>query len=173
MVDGVHTLLSPIAEEINRALVEKGAIGVAIDYVCLNGTNLAQGTVIDSCINLHAASIEHRTEQCVVFYNHLTQENGDTHQLERRHGKELDVMTIADALSHGNSDAQTCVGARTATHGNGIYRNGVAVGKRQRLVDVSAERDGMVWTLEILFAKNALAILADSHRAHICACLNM
>ena len=71
----------------------------------------------------------------MLFLYGLPQQYGNTHQFQRGHSYQLQVATIADALGHRHTDAQTRIRTRAAAHGNTIKRDGVTVSKRQSLID--------------------------------------
>ena len=88
MVYHLHALLGPVSEEVYGSAVEIFAIGFCIYHIGLNATHLVQGAVVYSRINLHAACVNHRAQQCTLLYL-LAQKHRHSHEFECRHGNKL------------------------------------------------------------------------------------
>ena len=115
-------------------LVEPLLVGESVDDVGLGAAHLAEGTVVDGGVDLHAPGVDHRTEEGVVF-QFLGEQHGHAEQLERGDGDEAQVAAIAYALGHRHTNAETRVGAGATTHRHGVEGDGVVVGEREGLVD--------------------------------------
>ena len=162
MVYNLHALLGAVAEEVDRCAVEVFLVGVGVNDVCLYAAHFAQGAVVDSRIYFHAACVEHGAEQCSLLHL-LAQQHWHCHQLECRHCYELQVLSVADALCHRHSDAQSGVRTGTAAHGYGVERYGMAVGERHCLVYIYAEIHGVVRTFKVFFGEYTRTVLTDGN----------
>ena len=172
MIYYLHTLCRTVTEEIDGSAVKKLLVCVGCHHVGTGLAHLAQRAVIDGSIHLHAACVDHRTQQGVLLQVVVAQQHRHAEQLERRHRDELQVATHADALSHGHADAQTGVRTWSAAHSHRVKRYGVAIGKRHCLINKHSQFFGVVGAGLVLIVIDAGAVLTHSHGAHICARIN-
>ena len=166
MIYRLHAFRRPVAEEVNRVVVEKFAISIAVNNIGAGLAQWLQGTVVDGRIHLHAPSVYHRAEQGILF-NLVVQQHRHCHHLQSRHRQQRHIPAIADTLSHRNTDAQARVRTGTLTHRHSTKWNGVVVGERQRLVNENTQAHGMVRTAMILLLEDALTVLAHRYRTYI------
>ena len=172
MLDGLHALGGSIAEEIHGMLIKPLLVGAGIDDIGLYAADGAQGTVIDGRIHLHAACVEHGAQQGVILQL-LAEEYGHGKQFQGWNSNQAQVLSVADAFGHRDTDAQTRIGTWSAAHGNGIKGYGMAVGKGHGLIDESAQPFRMVGSAEVLIMVDAGSILAHSHGTGVSAGFNM
>ena len=65
----------------------------------------------------------------------MEEEYGDAQQFQGADTQQGDTASVADALGHAHTDAQTGVTARAFTHGHGIERYGMTLSKGQGFID--------------------------------------
>ena len=173
VADGFHALGGAVAKEVDRMLIEPRTVGVGVDHIGLDAAHRPQRTVVDGGVDLHAAGVEHRTEQGVVGQLLVAQQHGHGKQFEGGNGDERQVAGVADALGHRHANAQTGVGAGAAAHGHRVEGYAVVVGEGEGLVDKYAQTHRMVGTLQVGLLEKEGSILAYGHRTHIGARLNV
>ena len=172
MIYLLHALGGTVSEEIYRSAVKILAVGVGRNDVGAHFPHCLQRPVIYGGVHLHAACVNHGTQQRALFHL-LSEKHRNRKQLECRNREQLQITAVAHSLCHRHAYAQSCVRARTACHGNRIERYGMAVGKRQCLVDKRTEFHCMIRTTVIFITVYAGSVLTDCHRTHVGACLNM
>ena len=86
MIYCLHTLSSTVSEEIDRLLVEIFLVGLGSHDVSANLSHWLQGTIPKTCVNLHTAGIEHRTEQRLRLLScQFPKQDRHAHQFESRY----------------------------------------------------------------------------------------
>lgn len=166
VLDDALTLCCSVAEEPDLVVVaEVGEIGVGAYDVCSHGPHLAERAVVDGAVNLHPPGINHGDEECIVGEFLLPEQYGDAEELEGGHAQEREVAAVADALCHGDADAQAGIAAGSFAHGHGIDGDGMGVGKGEGFLDEDAADDGVVRPLEVFLVEDEASVLAQSHGA--------
>ena len=130
VVNGFQTLLSTIPKEIYGMLIQIGFIGVVIYHIGLYRSNFFQRTIEKLRIHLHSTGIQHGTQQRIFLLYLLAQQHGDTQQLERWNGNQLDRTPIANAFGHRYANSQAGIRTRSATHSYAIKRNQMTIYER-------------------------------------------
>lgn len=150
VLDYILALGGSVSKEIDRALVQILAVGLFRHYVCLDRTYLPEGSVIDGCIDLHAAGIYHRNQKSILWQLLTSQKHGYAENLEGGDGNEREVASIANSLRRGDTNPESSITAGAFAYGNCVNGNGMAVGKRQGFVNKNSARNGMAGTIIIL-----------------------
>ena len=160
-------------EKVYRPLVQVLEVTCGSHDVGLRFAHRTQSTVEQSGIHFHTPGINHGTKQCLFLYLVMVEQYRHTHHLQRRQAYQLQVTTVTNALSHRHPDTQARVRAWSAAHGHGIQRQGMAVGKRQCLIDKHAQLHVVVGSIQILQCEKGLPIFTHGHRTGLCGGLNM
>ena len=120
---------SSISVEIDRGFIQKLQIGIFIDNIGGDRAFHVQCTVVDGSIYFHTAGIEHRTEQR-IFRQIVIQQYGHTQHFERRKTDQGHIPSVTNAFRHRNTDPESGVRTRSATHRNCIQRYGMTINER-------------------------------------------
>ena len=169
VLDGLHALGGSVAEEIDGVLIQVGPVGVGVNHISTRGAHLAQRTVINGCIYLHATRVNHGTQQCVVFNLDSAQQDGHRQQLECGDGNQGYIMAVADAFGHRYSDAKARVRPWSAAHRHVVEGDGMAVDERQSLIDKGAQALCMIRPAGIFFVPDTTAVNTYRHAAYLSA----
>ena len=76
------------------------------------------------------AGVDHRTKQS-VFGQVVIQQHRNTQYFQRRDTDQGDIAPVTNSFRHRNPDSESGVRTRSATHCNGIQRDGMTVYERQ------------------------------------------
>ena len=145
-------------KEIDWMLIQIVPVRFIVHNVSLHRTHPFQPTGIDACIDFHPTGIKHWTNQGIFFLYHLTQKHRNGQQFQSRHTEQWDVQSVADSLSHRNTDTQASIGTWSTADGNSIERDGVTIYKRECFVHKDTKCHRVIRAGMILLAKDRLRI---------------
>jgi len=130
MRDLFAAFVGPVSKEINRLFVQKLQVRVFVYNVGCYCTFYLKSAIINGCVYFHAAGVDHRTKQSVLGQV-VIQQHRNTQYFQRRDTDQGDIAPVTNSFRHRNPDSESGVRTRSATHCNGIQRDGMTVYERQ------------------------------------------